>query len=44
MDRLLLENCEMGWKARSFYRIKNKEHEETNKKYVIGWGHTLNFV
>lgn len=25
----------MGWKAGSFYRIKNKEEE--NRKYLIGW-------
>ena len=24
-DSLLLENCKIGWKAGSFYGIKNKE-------------------
>lgn len=28
MDSLLLENCEIGWKAGSFYGIKNKGEGE----------------
>ena len=27
-DHFLSENCKMGWKERSSYRIKNKEQEE----------------
>lgn len=32
----------MGQKAKRLYSIKNKE--ETNKKYLIGWGHIDNLV
>lgn len=34
----------MGHRAEagSFYRLKNKE--ETNRKYLIGWGHRVGFV
>ena len=42
VDSLLLENCKMGQKAGSFYRIKNKE--ETNRKYLIGWGNIVKLV
>lgn len=34
----------MRQEARSFYRLKNKGWEETNRKDLIGWGHTANRV
>lgn len=40
MDSFHLENCKMGWKARSFYRINNKE-QERNRKYMINQGHLV---
>lgn len=33
----------MGRKASSF-KIKVKEQEEKNRKYLTGWGHTDHFV
>ena len=42
MDSLLSENCKIRPKARSFYRIKNKEGN--NRKYLIGWGHIVSLV
>lgn len=38
-DRLLSENRKMGWKARSFYRLKNKEE----RRYLMS-GATVNLV
>ena len=32
----------MEWKARSFYRTKNKE--KGRGKYLIGWGPIVNLV
>lgn len=40
----LWENGKTGQKAESFYRIKNKEQERDNRKYLIAWGPEINFV
>lgn len=42
VDSLLSKDCEMGWKAGGLYRIKNKNKEEPNGKYLIGWSHIVN--
>lgn len=36
VDSLLLENCKMGQKARSFYRMKNKE-QGIEKQKISDW-------
>lgn len=35
MDILHSENCQIGWQAGRFYRVKNKEEEE--KKKISDW-------
>ena len=40
----LWENGKTGQKAESFYRIKNKEQERDNRKYLIAWGPEISFV
>lgn len=40
---LLSENCKMGQKIISFYRIR-KNKEEKTRKYVIDWGHGVSLV
>ena len=37
-----MENCRIRQKARSFYRIKNKE--ENNRKYLVSWGQRVSLV
>ena len=32
----------MEQKTGSFYKIKNNEQEEKNRKYLIDWGHIVN--
>lgn len=32
----------MGWRAGGFYKKKNKD--EKNRKYLIGWGHTVDLA
>lgn len=43
MENLLLENCQRGQKARSFYGIKNKE-QGRDRKYLLDWGQIVNLV
>ena len=42
VESLLLENCRIRQKARSFYRVRNKE--EINKKCLVSWGHRVSLV
>ena len=44
VDSLLSENYKMGQKARNFHKIKKKNKDETNRKYLLGWGHIVTLV